>query len=98
VGVAYKGGTSDMRESPALKIIELLQGRGAEVRYHDPHVPELAQYGLRSTPPAAAEQCDLAVIVTAHPTVDHAAIVDSAPAALDLRGVTRKLARPPVQL
>src|SRR4051794_5413787 len=97
VGVAYKGGTSDMRESPALKIVELLQGRGAEVVYHDPHVPELPQYGLRSTA-ANPEECDLAVIVTAPPSVDHAAIVDSAPSALDLRGVTRKLARPPVQL
>src|SRR3954470_24513223 len=89
LGVAYKGGTSDMREAPALKIIELLQARGADVRYHDPHVPELAQYGLRSTD-AAADECDLAVIVTAHPGVDHAAIVESAPSALDLRGVTRR--------
>jgi UDP-N-acetyl-D-glucosamine dehydrogenase len=97
VGVAYKGGTADTRESPALKIIELLLTRGADVRYHDPHVPDLAQFGLRSVEPAGGES-DLAVIVTAHPSVDHEAVVEAAPAALDLRGVTRKLAHPPVQL
>ena len=41
-------GVGDLRESPALKIIELLQDRGGDVRYHDPHVPELPQFGLRS--------------------------------------------------
>ena len=48
VGVSYKAGVGDLRESPALKIIELLQERGGDVAYHDPHVPELPQYGLRS--------------------------------------------------
>jgi UDP-N-acetyl-D-glucosamine dehydrogenase len=88
VGVAYKGGTSDMRESPALKIIELVRGRGGDVRYHDPFVPKLPQFGLSSVEPG---DCDLAVIVTAHPGVDHKGIVQAAPIALDLRGVTRQL-------
>ena len=48
LGVAYKAGTSDMRESPALKIIDLLAERGADVRYHDPFVAELGRHGLRS--------------------------------------------------
>ena len=48
VGVSYKAGVGDMRESPALKIIELLRERGADVAYHDPHVPELPEFGLRS--------------------------------------------------
>ena len=47
VGVSYKGGVGDLRESPALKIIDLLRQRGGDVAYHDPHVPELPQYGLR---------------------------------------------------
>jgi UDP-N-acetyl-D-glucosamine dehydrogenase len=92
VGIAYKGGTSDTRESPALKIVDLLVDRGAEVSYHDPFVPEIARHGLRSaTIDDAVEGCDLAVIVTAHPDVDHEAIARRAPATLDLRGVTRKL-------
>jgi UDP-N-acetyl-D-glucosamine dehydrogenase len=88
LGVSYKAGVGDMRESPALKIIELLRDRGGDVRYHDPFVPELPQFGLRSVEPG---DCDLAVIVTAHPGVDHNGIVRAAPVALDLRGVTRKL-------
>ena len=54
VGVAYKAGVGDLREAPALKIIELLRERGGDVRYHDPHVPELpqsrpAQHSSRAT-------------------------------------------------
>jgi UDP-N-acetyl-D-glucosamine dehydrogenase len=90
LGVAYKAGVSDMRESPALKIIRLLSERGGDVRYHDPHVPELPSYELRSVElePAIAE-ADLVVIVTAHPGIDHAAIARDASLTLDLRGVTR---------
>jgi UDP-N-acetyl-D-glucosamine dehydrogenase len=87
VGVSYKAGVGDLREAPALKIIELLRARGGDVSYHDPHVPELAQFGLRSVDPG--DGCDLAVIVTAHPGVDHGRIVDMSPSVLDLRGVTR---------
>jgi len=92
VGVSYKAGVGDMRESPALKILKLLRGRGADVAYHDPHVPELVDLGLRSAElPAGADGVDLAIIVTAHPTVDHRAIAESAQLTLDLRGVTRGL-------
>ena len=48
VGVAYKADVGDLRESPALKLIELLRAGGAEVSYHDPHVPELPEHGLVS--------------------------------------------------
>jgi UDP-N-acetyl-D-glucosamine dehydrogenase len=89
VGVAYKGGVGDLRESPALKIIELLRERGGDVSYHDPHVPELPQFGLSCSELGA--DVDLAVIVTAHPGVDHGAIVERSQAVLDLRGVTRRL-------
>jgi UDP-N-acetyl-D-glucosamine dehydrogenase len=92
VGVSYKAGVGDLRESPALRILELLRKRGAEVAYHDPHVPELPQFGLRSVEPAWP--CDLAVIVTAHPEVDHERLAAEAPRTLDLRGVTRRLGIP----
>jgi UDP-N-acetyl-D-glucosamine dehydrogenase len=95
VGVAYKSGVSDLRESPALKIIELLRERGGDVAYHDPHVAELPQYGLRST--ALDGAADLAVIVTAHAGVDHGAVVEHSQAVLDLRGVTRALGDAKVQ-
>jgi UDP-N-acetyl-D-glucosamine dehydrogenase len=89
VGVSYKAGVGDLRESPALKIVELLRARGGDVSYHDPHVPELPQFGLRSA--ELGRDVDLAVIVTAHAGVDHGAIVEHSPAVLDLRGVTRAL-------
>ena len=89
VGVSYKAGVGDLREAPALKLIELLQERGGTVTYHDPHVAELPTYGLRSE--QLGGEVDLAVIVTAHPSVDHEAIVEQAPAVVDLRGVTRSL-------
>ena len=50
IGVAYKANVNDMRESPALKIIDLLADEGAQVAYHDPHVPQLAKVGLQSVP------------------------------------------------
>jgi UDP-N-acetyl-D-glucosamine dehydrogenase len=90
-GVSYKAGVGDLRESPALKIIEVLRGLGADIVYHDPHVPELPEFGLRHvSEDDALDGADLAVIVTAHPSVDHDAVVERAPRALDLRGVTRR--------
>jgi UDP-N-acetyl-D-glucosamine dehydrogenase len=92
-GVSYKAGVGDMRESPALKIIEVLHGLGADLVYHDPHVPELAEFGLRSAGfDDTLDGADLAVIVTAHPSVDHEAVVERAPLTLDLRGATRRRA------
>jgi len=98
-GVSYKAGVGDLRESPALKIIEVLRGLGADIVYHDPHVPEVTELGLYNTGfDEALDGVDLAVIVTAHPSVDHEAIVARAPHALDLRGVTRRRASTAVQL
>jgi UDP-N-acetyl-D-glucosamine dehydrogenase len=89
VGVSYKPGVGDVRESPALKIIGLLRELGADVSYHDPHVPNLAELSLTSTPlEQAIADTDLAVIVTAHPGVDHDLIARRARLVLDLRGVT----------
>ena len=89
-GVSYKPGVGDIRESPALKIIELLSGQGALVSYHDPHVPALGELGLNSVPfDDALVDTGLALIVTAHPSVDHELIASRAPSVLDLRGVLR---------
>jgi UDP-N-acetyl-D-glucosamine dehydrogenase len=99
LGVSYKAGVGDIRESPALKIIRLLNDRGADVSYHDPHVPDLPELGLRSAPlPAAADGVDLALIVTAHPSIDHRDITERAQLTLDLRGVTRSLGAAALQL
>ena len=95
-GVSYKAGVGDIRESPAVKILAVLQGLGAEVVYHDVHVPELPELGLRGvSADDALEDVDLSVIVTAHPGVGHDAIVDRSPLSLDLRGVTRYRADKP---
>jgi UDP-N-acetyl-D-glucosamine dehydrogenase len=92
LGVSYKPGVGDIRESPALKIVELLQTRGADVRYHDPHVPALSAQGLESCElEAGLDGADLAVIVTAHPSVDHATVVRTAPRTVDFRGIVRHL-------
>jgi UDP-N-acetyl-D-glucosamine dehydrogenase len=89
-GVSYKPGVGDVRESPALKIISLLRDLGAEVLYHDPHVPDLSEFALASTSlQEAVAEADLALIVTAHPTVDHELIARRARLVVDLRGVTR---------
>jgi UDP-N-acetyl-D-glucosamine dehydrogenase len=99
LGVSYKAGVGDIRESPALKILRLLRERGAELSYHDPHVPELAELGMvNSELPAAADGADLAVIVTAHPEIDHRDITQRAKRTLDLRGVTRGLGTAALQL
>lgn len=92
LGVSYKPGTADVRESPALKIASLLRDLGADVVYHDDFVPELTAFELRSQPLAAAlDGADMGVIVTAHPGIDWAEVADALPALVDLRGVTRDL-------
>jgi UDP-N-acetyl-D-glucosamine dehydrogenase len=90
LGVSYKPGVGDTRESPALKIITLLQDLGADVSYHDPHVASLSDFGLSSTPlDDVLRDADLALIVTAHPSVDHDVVARRARLVVDLRGVTR---------
>ncbi|MDP8943046.1 MAG: nucleotide sugar dehydrogenase [Actinomycetota bacterium] len=90
LGVAYKPGVGDLRESPAIKIMRLLAARGAVLCYHDDHVPELPDFGLASEPlDEALAQADAAVIVTAHPGLDVEAVVRRAPLVVDFRGVTR---------
>jgi UDP-N-acetyl-D-glucosamine dehydrogenase len=92
LGVAYKGGIGDIRESPALRIIEVLRRRGAELVYHDPFVPELHALGLQSSELSdALPGADAVVLVTAHPGIDHEQIARAASLFVDLRGITRGL-------
>ena len=89
LGVAYKPDIGDMRESPALKLISLLQNAGAAVSYHDPHVPRFNEHGLEmesvALDPAAY---DCVVIVTDHHSIDYDRVVDDASLVVDLRNAT----------
>jgi UDP-N-acetyl-D-glucosamine dehydrogenase len=90
LGAAYKGGSGDTRESPALKIMKLLGVLEADLSYHDPYVPELKDLGLRSVDlDAALQEADVVAIVTAHKEIDYAEVVETAPLVVDFRGVTR---------
>ena len=90
LGASYKGGVGDTRESPALRIMKVLGARGADLRYHDPHVPSLPDFGLQSAPlDEAVADADVVVLVTAHPGIDHGSIARNAAVFVDLRGVTR---------
>jgi UDP-N-acetyl-D-glucosamine dehydrogenase len=90
LGVAYKAGVGDLRESPALKIMRILRELGADVAYHDPHVPELPELSLASGAlDDELARADLVCVVTAHQEVDYASVVQDARLVLDFRGVTR---------
>jgi UDP-N-acetyl-D-glucosamine dehydrogenase len=92
LGVSYKADVNDTRESPALKLIELLQTAGADVAYHDPHVPELPRHGL-SSQPLDASGYDCVAIVTAHSSIDYDRLVDDASLVVDFRNATNKNGR-----
>jgi len=95
LGVSYKPGVGDLRESPALKIMRLLDQRGARLAYNDPFVPRLADFGLESEELGdLLDGADVAAIVTAHPGLDLQAVVDAAPLVVDFRGVTRGIEAP----
>jgi UDP-N-acetyl-D-glucosamine dehydrogenase len=90
LGMSYKAGVGDTRESPALKIATLLRDLGGDVSYHDPHVPELAELGLSSVDlDEALAASDVVAIVTAHPSLDYEEIAAGAALVVDFRGVTR---------
>jgi UDP-N-acetyl-D-glucosamine dehydrogenase len=89
VGVSYKADVGDLRESPALKLIELLREEGADVSYHDPHVAELPAHGLSSQPlDGALGRADCVAIVTAHSEIDYEGLVDGARLVVDFRNAT----------
>jgi UDP-N-acetyl-D-glucosamine dehydrogenase len=86
LGVAYKADINDVRESPAEKIVELLRTGGADVAYHDPHVPEFD--GLRSMP-LEPEGYDCVAIVTAHSSIDYGDVVRRGRVIVDFRNATK---------
>ncbi|MGH9321809.1 MAG: UDP binding domain-containing protein, partial [Vicinamibacteria bacterium] len=95
VGVSYKPDVDDVRESPALDLLRLLEQKGATVSYHDPYVPELRFEGAayRSAPlTESVKDSDCVVIVTNHSSLDVAAIVDGAALVIDTRNATKHLA------
>ncbi len=89
LGVAYKGDVGDLRESPALKLIELLGGRGANISYHDPHVPSLHhrefQLESRELTDEVLATADIVCVVTAHSSIDYARVADRAQLVIDFR-------------
>lgn len=94
LGVAYKRDIDDMRESPALPIIEKLEKLGAEVSFHDPHVNEMTfENGHKMTNVPLTEQvvteADCVVIVTDHRSVDYRWIIERAKLIVDSRNTTR---------
>ena len=85
LGVSYKADVDDVRESPAEKIIQLLRRAGADVDYHDPHVPEFE--GMRCAE-YRPESYDGVVIVTAHRAIDYDDLVERAQIVVDFRNAT----------
>lgn len=90
-GVAYKRDVNDVRESPALDIMELLSRRGAAISYTDPHIPELkhGHLNLRSIPQSSVDGADCAIIVTDHTAFDYPAITRSFPLIVDTRNALK---------
>ncbi|MFA6317181.1 MAG: nucleotide sugar dehydrogenase [Elusimicrobiota bacterium] len=96
LGVAYKPGISDYRESPSLDVMDLLLKRKAVVSYHDPFVPRVEVGGRRlaSAPltDKALRSSDCVAVLTAHKEVDYGRVVRLAPAVFDARNATRSAA------
>ena len=93
LGVAYKADVSDMRESPALDVLRLLDAKGADLRYHDPFVPELALEGRSWKSVELTDEelgaADLVVILTDHSGIDWSRVVARAQRVYDTRNATR---------
>lgn len=89
LGVAYKPDIADTRESPAVKLIALLRNAGAEVDYHDPHVPAFEENGIAmESVPLEPGAYDCVVIVTNHSAIDYDRLVEEAQLVVDLRNAT----------
>ncbi|MEK9144269.1 MAG: nucleotide sugar dehydrogenase, partial [Elusimicrobiota bacterium] len=98
LGAAYKPDVNDVRESPSLDVIKLLLDLGAEVSYHDPHVPALTIGGkkMRSAPltPSSLRRADLVAVLTAHSGVDYGLVVRRAKLVFDARNAAKGLRAP----
>ncbi len=98
MGVAYKRDIDDMRESPALDVMMLLERRGAVLTYSDPHVPNLNLEGLaiQASPEETAAEADCVVIVTDHAAFDYQALVTRAPLIVDTRNALKGMHSPKI--
>jgi UDP-N-acetyl-D-glucosamine dehydrogenase len=100
VGITYKKDIPDMRESPALKVLEKLHRKGAEVVYHDPHVPSLPwHYGALHSVPLTAETvagANCVVLLTDHAVLDRRLLAEHAAVLLDTRNAMKEFKRPNV--
>jgi UDP-N-acetyl-D-glucosamine dehydrogenase len=89
LGVAYKAGVNDIRESPALNIMRMLQDKGATVSYSDPFIPAVREEGIEldslELKNGYLRDVDCVAILTAHPGVDYDAVVEAAPLVVDTR-------------
>jgi UDP-N-acetyl-D-glucosamine dehydrogenase len=92
LGVAYKRGVGDIRESPALEVLSMLRERGADVAYADPYVPSVEIEGALlkavEASPRELAAADCVVILTDHPDFDYRGIVETATLVIDTRGAT----------
>jgi UDP-N-acetyl-D-glucosamine dehydrogenase len=101
LGVAYKKDVDDLRESPSLKIMQLLQQRGAQLDYNDPYFPQMHKMrhynfeNMKSVPLSkdTLAKYDAAIIATDHSSYDYHAIVDGSKLVVDTRNATRRVAR-----
>jgi UDP-N-acetyl-D-glucosamine dehydrogenase len=98
MGVAYKRDIDDMRESPALDVMLLLQRRGGIVTYSDPHVPRLRLEGLdtQSLPESAAADADCVVIITDHAAFDYKGLVERSSLIVDTRNALKGVSSPKI--
>ncbi|HEU4994678.1 MAG TPA: nucleotide sugar dehydrogenase [Gemmatimonadaceae bacterium] len=96
LGIAYKRDIDDMRESPALDVMRLLEELGADVVYHDPYVPQFNEDGLHHEGVALTDdelsRSDAVVIVTDHTSVDYQRVVNQASLVIDTRNATARTA------
>jgi UDP-N-acetyl-D-glucosamine dehydrogenase len=94
LGIAYKKNTADVRESPAVKLIDLLRGKGAAVSYHDPHVPAIANGSTMESQPLDAGYLnaqDCVIVTTDHDAIDWNLVRQFGPIVLDTRNVLRRV-------
>ena len=95
IGVAYKQDIDDLRESPALKVIEHLHENGAVISYHDPYIPDFEYMGIRYESVAltldAIKDQDLVVITTMHSNLDYEWIVENSPLLFDTKNATKNV-------
>jgi UDP-N-acetyl-D-glucosamine dehydrogenase len=98
MGIAYKRDIDDMRESPALDVMMLLQRRGATLSYSDPHVPRLRVDGLHldACPEATAAHADCVVIITDHASFDYKGLLDRASLIVDTRNALKGATSPKI--